>query len=190
MTLAVNLPFHVYGYVDTHFLSAGEVGGIEPAVWFGLTVPANRAIGLTVLLENGGMYRELPPHAWAFAPEADNWTLEQAQRWNCFGGAAQAIAYDYLREFECYVHRARLPGTYLFTLEFGDNGYSRYPGQSKALHALQLENGRLTLQPGNEVVWHDGSFTTASAVPTWLRRQEDVWSVAEGEPWWTRSTGQ
>src|SRR5690606_15953365 len=69
-TLALSLPYHVYGVVDCRFVSGGERDGWIPAVWFGVTLPRNRALGLTVLLDNGAQYRELPSHAWAFTAEA------------------------------------------------------------------------------------------------------------------------
>jgi hypothetical protein len=171
VTIAVALPRHVYGYVDRRFLSAGERDGWEPAVWFGVTLPRNRALGLTVLTEGGGCYRELPSHAWAFAPDAPAWTLPQAQAWDCFGGTAQMLEYDYLRELSCDTPHGF--GTYLWTLEFADNGFSREPSQSKCLHAIQV-GARVTWQPNNHLRFLDASFT-AGADLSWLRRQQVVW---------------
>ena len=185
MTLAVDLPCHVYGYVDRRMLSAGQRDGWEPAVWFGITVPRNRAIGLSVLLENGALYRCLPPHAWAFRVDAGSWEVAQAQAWDCFGGAAQVLEYAYLRELTVQVIRTQDRGSYLFTLEFGEDGFSRYPAQSKCLHAIELEHGRLTWQPNDRVVFHDASFTVAGADVSWLRRQTTVWGVED----WPQQAG-
>lgn len=176
-TLAANLPYHVYGYVDKAHLSDGAVLGWEPAVWFGVTLPTNRALGLTVLLENGAVYRELPPHAWAFTPSAPPWTIGQAQAWDCFGGSAQLLEYAYLRELAVRVEATGDTGTYLCTLEFGDNGFSRYPPQSKCLHLVELDHGRLTLQPNNHLRWSEASFTHLDKPVDWLRRQSTVWGA-------------
>jgi hypothetical protein len=177
--IAVDLPVHLYGYVDRAYLSQHTKRGWEPAIWFGITVPRNRAIGLTVLLECGAQYRELPSHAWAFDTAAPPWTLEAAQAWDCFGGTAQIVRYTYLQDLSARLIRPpKLTGTYLHTLEFADNGFSLEPAQSKSLHALRLANGRLTWQPNDRLLWHDPSFTDADApVPTWLRRQTSVWGV-------------
>jgi hypothetical protein len=182
VTHAINLPFHIYGCVERSFLSNGERDGYEPAVWFGLTLPANRAVGLTVLLECGAIYRCVPPHVWAFREDAPPWSLQEAQEWDCFGGDAQAIEYSYLRELPTRTHPDDLPGSYLFTLEFANDGFSRYPAQSKALHALELDTGRLTLLPGNRVVFCESSFTRHDAPPTWLRRDTQVWGTEGWEP--------
>lgn len=179
MTIAVELPFHVYGYVDKKFLSGGLAQGLEPAVWFGVTVPKNRAIGLTVLLECGAQYRQLPSHAWAFNDRAAQWTLKESQSWDCFGEDAQVLEYKYLRELPVRVIPARIEGHYLFTLEFDNDGFSRNPAQSKSMHALELKNGRLTWQPNNAVIWSESSFTVKDAPVSWIRRQSEVWGVEE-----------
>src|SRR5690606_32067301 len=103
--IAVDLPVHLYGYVDRAYLSQHTERGWEPAIWFGITVPRNRAIGLTVLLECGAQYRELPSHAWAFDPDAPAWTLEAAQAWDCFGGTAQIVRYTYLQDLSARLIR-------------------------------------------------------------------------------------
>lgn len=176
-TLAVSLPFHIYGCVDRTFLSAGQRDGWEPAVLFGLTCPLNRTLGLTVLLECGAVYRDLPPHAWAFHPTPEpDWPLTSAQAWDCFGGSAHVLEYRYLREFPVQIIRSGLHASYLFTVEFGEDGFSRNPEQSKCLHALELDNGRLTLQPNDRLLFHDASFTTPHT-PDWLRRPSTVYGV-------------
>lgn len=175
MTLACDLPYHLYGYVDRSFLSDKKVEGWEPAVLFGITLPVNRAIGLTVLLECGAQYRELPSHAWAFEPTNSHWDLVEAQAWDCFGGDAQVLEYSYLKDLPCLVKS--LPGFYLFTLEYGNNGFSRYPAQSKSMHAIELTNHRLTWQPNDRVLWNESSFNKKDGDTSWLRRQTEVWGV-------------
>lgn len=175
MTIACNLPWHVYGLVDKQFLSRGETQGWEKAIWFGITVPASRAVGLTVLLECGAVYRQLPPHSFAFTDTPATWTIEQAEAWDCFGGDAQVIEYSYLKDLTVYSHG--LPGSYLFTVEFDSDGFSRYPAQSKCLHCIRLNNGRLTMQPNNYLRWTEASFTNHLLPTTYLRRQDIVYST-------------
>lgn len=180
MTLAVNLPFHVYGFVRRGFLSAGERDGWEPAIWYGMTLPRNRAVGLNVMLQSGSaLYRELPPHAWTFSESVPEWGVTDAQMWDCFGGDAQAIEYDYLRELPVTVSASKERGTYLFSIEFANNGFSRYPAQSKALHAIRLDSGLLTFQAGNHLTFYDSSFTDLDADCSWLKRQTEVWGVED-----------
>jgi len=182
---ALDLPYHIYGWVDRTFLSNGEQEGIELAVWFGLLTPPNRALGLTVMLECGAVYRGLPPHAWRFHPMTQPWTLPEAQAWDNFGRSAQVLEYQYLRELPVQVLASGDRGTYLFTLEWAEDGFSRYPGQSKCLHAIELDHGGLTFQPNDHLLWYESSFTRP-ARPTWLRRNLTVWGVED----WPDATHQ
>lgn len=179
-TYALDLPYHIYGYVDKQFLTNFHETGTEPAVWFGLLTPANRALGLTVMLECGAVYRGLPPHAWMFSPGAPEVGIDECQAWDCFGGAAQLIEYQYLRELPVKILENEKQGSYLFTLEWAEDGFSRYPGQTKCFHAIELDEGTLTFQPNNHLLWHESSFTRPQ-VPTWLRRSPVVYGV-EGWP--------
>ncbi|MGH9238761.1 MAG: hypothetical protein ACRD3G_12050 [Vicinamibacterales bacterium] len=132
---------------------------------------------MTVLLENGAQYRELPSHAWTFRDDPSKWKLKDAQAWDCFGGTAQLLEHKYLSDITVRV--GSLLGSYLFTLEWGNNGFSKFPAQSKSMHAIQLRNGRLTWQPNDRLRWKDPSFTKDGADTSWLRRQTEVWGVEE-----------
>lgn len=90
---------------------------------------------------------------------------------------AQAIEYAYLRELPVKTLPELRAGWYVMTVEFANDGFSREPEQSKALHALELENGRLTFQPGNHVWFRELSFTVNDAPPSWLRRQTRAWGA-------------
>jgi len=186
MTLACSLPYHVYGFVDRAFITNRERTGWEPAVWFGCLLPTNRTIGLCVLLECGALYRGLPPHAFAFREDAvARWAAADAQAWDCFGGEAQVLEYGYLRELPVQLIRTEAVGSYLFTLEFANDGFSRSPGQTKCLHGIEIESGaghgRLTFQPNDRVLVYESSFTTPTALSrgrhTWLRRNHEVYGV-------------
>jgi hypothetical protein len=176
MTLAIALPTHLYGYVEASFLG-GSPGTYEPAILFGLTVPRARAVGLSVMLECGAVYREVPPHAWAFVDGADLLTLSEAQAWDCFGGEAQIVEYAYLRDIPVYVEPLKQWGLYTLTVEFGENGYSLEPTQSKCLHMIRLDSGAMTLQPNNFLRWYDASFTDSTRSTSWLRTQSHTWSA-------------
>jgi hypothetical protein len=180
VTIACNLPFHVYGYVDKRFLSQHEVSGWEEAVWFAITTSRNRAAGLTVLLENGAVYRQLPPHAFAFSTDAvPEWSLRNACAWDCFGGDVQVIEYTYLTDLTVELLPTGPKGSYLFTIEFDNDGFSKYPAQSKCLHCIRTDNGRLTMQPNNYLRWTEMSFTDHSLPLNYLRRQQIVYGTED-----------
>lgn len=169
-----SLPIHKYVFVDSSFVRKNGTG-FEPAVWFGLVSQYGRAWGLNVMLECGAIYRSLPPHAIAFrdAPAAD-WSIRDAQVWDCYSSTFALHEYAYLREMRVSTKRDK--GVYLFTAAFHDDGYSRVPEQSKEFSFIELDNGRLTIQPTNRTLFEDRSFTVNTGVPADLITQAAVWS--------------
>ena len=169
-----SLPIHKYVFVDSTFIRKnGE--GFEPAVWFGLVSQFGRVWGLNVMLECGAIYRSLPPHAIAFSKTPEpTWTVEDAQMWDCYGDTFSLHEYAYLREMQVSTKKDK--GIYLFTAAFSGDGYTRVPEQSKEFSFIQLNNGRLTVQPTNRTLFEDRSFTVDTGVPTDLLTQKHVWS--------------
>lgn len=184
-TLIGALPKHQYVFVDRSFIRKDGTG-FEPAVWFGLVSCPGRAWGLNVLLECGAVYRNLPPHAIDFDGEGHPWACHHAQRWDCYGPRFSAIEYPYLSGLRLRARIAHLgkedsehKGDYLFTVAPIGDGFSAEPGQSKEFTFMRLDNGRLTIQPTNHVLFEEKSFTTDSGWPTDLVRQTEIYSCEE-----------
>ena len=120
-SLLGELPRHQYCYVDSAFTHREPIG-LVPALWYGLVSMRGRAWGLTVMLESGAVYRNLPPHAIAFAQDAPPWDIKDAQRWDVYGRDFTTIEYTYLQNLVVMAHvndkesSKTLPGTYLFTV--------------------------------------------------------------------------
>jgi hypothetical protein len=175
------LPRHHYVYVDTAFTHREiQASRFIPAVWFGLTSTPGRVFGCTVMLESGAVYRSLPPHALAFSthPE-DPWIVSSAQTWDCYGTDFSTLEYPYLAGLRCIAQAGtrKLPGQHLFSVAPIGDGFSAVPEQAKEFHFLHLENGRLTIQPTNRIVYEERSFTTGPlAFPRGLARQTEVYS--------------
>jgi hypothetical protein len=180
-----DLPRHLYVHVDSAFTHV-EPCGFIPAVWFGLVSVPGRVWGCTVLLESGAIYRNLPPHALAFhdAPE-QRWMARQSQVWNCYGTQFVAHEYRYLAGLSVIVNDLgeMRAGTYLFSACPMSDGFSAEPEQAKEFSFIRLENGRLTIQPTNNLMFIEGSFTKprgsivfATDFPAGLRRQTESWS--------------
>lgn len=177
-TLVGELPKHLYVWIDSNFTHTTSQGFIK-AVWFGLVAYPGRAWGLTVLLECGAVYRNLPPHAIAFDQDPEDWSIEDAQTWDCYGWDFTAIEYSYLSGLTCKVkaNNKELVGQYLFSVAPVGDAYSASPDQAKEFSFIQVED-RLTIQPTNNVVFQERSFTdNLLEFPKDLKRQEEVYSV-------------
>lgn len=179
MKLVGELPRHLYVWVDTQFTHAKPIGFV-PAVWFSLVSYHGRMWGCTVLLESGAIYRNLPPHALAFdkAPEPV-WTAQDAQTWDCYGEEFSTICYRYLDglKVKARSNRREHLGEYLFTAAPIGDGFSANPEQAKEFTFAALDNGRLTIQPTNQVLFEERSFTRNADMkfPSDLRRQTDIY---------------
>jgi hypothetical protein len=135
--------------------------------------------GCTIMLECGAVYRAVPPHALAFQENPNPlWGDANAQTWDCYGRDFSTIEYTYLRgltvdskDIDGCEHR----GEYLFTVAPIDDGFSRYPEQAKEFMFIKLDNGRLTIQPTDKVLFHDSSFVTPQW-PTDLKTTTETYS--------------
>jgi hypothetical protein len=187
-----SLPKHQYIFVDSNFIYE-EPKGFVPAVWFGLYSAPARMWGLNVMLECGAIYRNIPPHAVSFCqnPEQSEWAPNQSQLWDCYGTDFSLLEYTYLRELEvtCFVRGSQYRGSYLFTAAPVNDGFSHAPDQNKEFHFVELENGRLTIQPTDRMLVREISFTSDAIEIPRLRRQELTYScesrtqcLADGNP--------
>jgi hypothetical protein len=67
-----------------------------------------------------------------------------------------------------------LSGTYLFSTAHLNDGWSDSPDQDKEFIFIELNNGRLTIQPTNKVAFQDNSYTLPT-LPK-LKLQETIYS--------------
>ena len=172
-----SIPKHQYIWIDSNFTHKKSLGFI-PAVWFGLTSFPGRTWGFNVMFENGAVYRNIPPHAVSFSENPEkNWEINQSQLWDCYGYNWSTIEYTYLKGLRCLcrVNNAHYYGQYIFTVAPIDDGFSNSPSQSKEFKFIQLDNGRITIQPTNKVLFIDKSFTDREVFDE-LKLQTEIYS--------------
>ena len=177
------LPKHKYVLVDREFVECQvdkKDSRFMPAVWYGLVCIPGRAWGCTVMLESGAVYRNLPPHALAFNydPEAVDWSIELAQLWDCYSERFTTLEYKFLKSQMCeaLIGEQRLRGWYLFSASHIGDGWTEEPSQNKEFMFIELECGRLTIQPTNKVLFMDKSFCSSDGNVPKLLLQETIYS--------------
>lgn len=171
---AGDIPVHKYCWVDQSFITNGELHGIEKCIWFGIVAYTGRVWGCNVMLESGAIYREVPIHALRFKEDAiKKWPIHYAQQWDCYGTEFSTIAYKYLYGLDAKVRcgtEDEFEGKYLFTAVPIGDAFSEFPDEAKEFAFIELDNGRVTVQPTNRVLFQDKSFTDREAKwPTHLR---------------------
>lgn len=164
-----SVPQHLYGYVDRSILRGLDpvaIGTFERAVIFGVTSVPSRALMFSILCESGAQWARIPLHMLRHElPKMDApiHALNELQMWDCHGWDFSVNRYEYLRDMACeYRQRdgSMIPGTYWFTLDHTDNGYSNYPPEHKCYHVLLLDDGsgQIAAQPNNRILWKDDSW--------------------------------
>jgi hypothetical protein len=171
------IPTHRYIWVDSEYTHEKPEGLVE-AMWVGLTSIPGRTWGINVILRDGGaLYRNIPPHAVAFGLEAlPYWDVTDAQLWNCYSYNFSLLQNPILCEMgvSAKINKTILHGKYLFSATHLHDGWSDSPDQDKEFIFIKLDNGRLTIQPTNKVLFIDSSFITPM-IPK-LKLQEQIYS--------------
>ena len=169
-----DIPVHQYGWVKQQFITDKTSEGLERCIWFGIVAYTGRAWGCNIMLESGAVYREVPIHALRFKEDPINhWPVNYAQHWDCYGIQFSTIAYKYLYGLDCKVRCGQtdeFEGRYLFTTVPIGDAFSEFPDQAKEFVFALLDNGCLTVQPTNRILFKDKSFTVHDPKwPTHLR---------------------
>jgi hypothetical protein len=148
-------------------------------MWVGLTSIPSRAWGINVILREGGaLYRNIPPNAVRFQENSiENWRIEESQLWDCYSYNFTILQNPILRGMPVSVKVKEniLLGTYLFSTAHLNDGWSDSPDQDKEFIFIELDNGRLTIQPTNKVAFIDKSYTLPTTLPK-LKLQETIYS--------------
>jgi hypothetical protein len=83
------------------------------------------------------------------------------QLWDCFSENVSVIEYDFLKEKRCQVvlrDATKVWATYLFTIDWFNNGFSDEPSDYKCGHVLVADDGYLLCQPNNRIFWKDSNL--------------------------------
>lgn len=133
----------------------------------------NQALQFSVLLDNGALFTGLPAHAITFTEDEFNGilNLQDAQMWDCVSDDLEVFTIEMLRYAECEVRpemiNAKL-GTYLFTIDFVGEGFSRHPTHWKQLHAIQTHDGYLLLYPQYRIRFLDKALLEQEELPKYV----------------------
>jgi hypothetical protein len=186
-----SIPQHIYGLVDQGILcgSTTDTRQYEHCVIFGVTSIPSRALHFSILCESGAQWARIPLHKLRHEkPTSERiHELPQLQSWDCHGWDFCAVQYEYLREMGCKFKTRdgeMVSGSYWFTLDHMDNGYSQYPPEHKCYHMLLLDDGsgQIAAQPNNRIVWRDDSFVRENQeqLNTYRVMPEKTWHAELG----------
>jgi hypothetical protein len=130
----------------------------------------NQALQFSVILDTGALFTGLPAHAITFRDDIFNkkLNLQDAQMWDCISDDIDVFCMESLRYAECAVRPEMIEsklGTYLFTIDFVGEGYSRHPVHWKMLHAIQTNDGYFMLYPQYRITFLDKALYEKTKTP-------------------------
>jgi len=81
--------------------------------------------------------------------------------WGAISSQAQAVKHKYLKDYEVYVNFTDkvVKGTYQFTIDYFEDGFSEDPEQHKTSNIIFLDSGYICAVPNNYCLFKDKHFT-------------------------------
>jgi len=161
-------------------------GQLLPAVWFGVSSHAGRALGCHVMLECGATVVDLPLHCLRWRENAPLVESEDEIRnsvhWDCFGWDIEIFESPYLSGLWAEIlgrqSLGEMGGVAWFAVDWVDNGWSNYPEQHKWMWIIAADDGRLMAVPQDRLKFEELSFTPGGAFPSGgIKRQTKIWSA-------------
>lgn len=116
------------------------------------------------IMTDYGMLRSRVPLSEVFMHKpSEDIPYHFKQLWDCFSETVSVIEYDFLKEKRCQVvlrDGTKVWATYLFTVDWYNNGYSEEPSDYKCGHVLVADAGYLLCMPNNRIFWKDSNWIT------------------------------
>lgn len=190
--LNVNIPYF-WGFLDTAFLYDKEPNPANDRIlmeFFLYTSIPNRCGLFTGMSEWGTQHARIPVHYIYTTEEVGkNYPLDFLQLWDSFSYNCSALTIDYIKNRSCQVllkDRSTVEGTYMFTLDWCNGGYSEIAAGHKTGHVINAD-GRIFIQPNNRIVrWNDGGAFTSKRLqgkPDWKVFSQEFSCEASGGRW-------
>lgn len=163
LQFSISIPiFKAYLKAEYLYNLESHQGELIPVVVFGLTSLAGRAVGFSVMTNQGAQFARIPVNALVSKENAAMLPLDWLQLWDCFSYQVMAVEYAYLSEQRCKVllkDKQYYEGQYLFTIDWVGGDYAEENSEYKCGHVIALDNGCFAIQPNNRIFWlGDPSF--------------------------------
>jgi hypothetical protein len=85
------------------------------------------------------------------------------QLWDCFSENVAVVEYEFLAFHKAQVvlrDGSKVWATYILTIDWYNNPYSKEPSDYKCGHLLESDDGYLLCMPNNRIFWKDSNFVT------------------------------
>ena len=128
---------------------------------FGIQSVNSKILTFHIMTDYGMLRSRVPISEIFFKKPTKDIPYYFKQLWDCFSENVSVIEYDFLKEKRCQVilrDSSKVWATYLFTVDWFNNGFSDEPSDYKCGHILVADDGYLLCQPNNRIFWKDSNL--------------------------------
>lgn len=126
----------------------------------------------------GAMFASVPIEALCWKP-CRKLPAKAIAPWDVFSETFTVVTLDLIDRVRAFVLPRRLPGRYMFTVDFTRSDLADDPEQHKQLHVIRLDGGQFAAVPNNRLLVSDPAFFRVTEKPPGFIPMSKVFKAEE-----------
>jgi hypothetical protein len=130
---------------------------------FGIQSFAGKILTFHVITDSGMLRSRVPISEIYTKVPTNDIPFYYKQLWDCFSENVAVVEYEFLAFHKAQVvlrDGSKVWATYILTIDWYNNPYSKEPSDYKCGHLLESDDGYLLCMPNNRIFWKDSNFVT------------------------------
>lgn len=130
---------------------------------FGIQSFAGKILTFHVITDSGMLRSRVPISEIYTKVPTNDIPFYYKQLWDCFSENVAVVEYEFLAFHKAQVvlrDGSKVWATYILTIDWYSNPYSKEPSDYKCGHLLESDDGYLLCMPNNRIFWKDSNFVT------------------------------
>ena len=130
---------------------------------FGIQSFAGKILTFHVITDSGMLRSRVPISEIYTKVPTNDIPFYYKQLWDCFSENVAVVEYEFLAFHKAQVvlrDSSKVWATYILTIDWYNNPYSKEPSDYKCGHLLESDEGYLLCMPNNRIFWKDSNFVT------------------------------
>jgi hypothetical protein len=130
---------------------------------FGIQSVSGKILTFHVLTDSGMLRSRVPISEIYTKVPTNDIPFYYKQLWDCFSENVAVVEYEFLAFHKAQVvlrDGSKVWATYILTIDWYNNPYSKEPSDYKCGHLLESDDGYLLCMPNNRIFWKDSNFVT------------------------------
>ena len=130
---------------------------------FGIQSVGGKIVTFHVITDSGMLRSRVPISEIYTKVPTNDIPFYYKQLWDCFSENVAVVEYEFLAFHKAQVvlrDGSKVWATYILTIDWYNNPYSKEPSDYKCGHLLESDDGYLLCMPNNRIFWKDSNFVT------------------------------